>query len=71
MSADKIEPCRWCGADHGPLCPWVRAYELDASGNIIRVEFLTPKDCVTVKESDAEAEDGAGDYPKLRPMKGI
>jgi hypothetical protein len=47
----------------------VRAYDLDSSGNIIRVEFLTPKDCVTVKEPETEVENE--DYPKLRPMKGF
>lgn len=69
MSADEPTSCRWCGAEHGPLCPWVRAYDLDSSGNIIRVEFLTPKDCVTVKEPETEVENE--DYPKLRPMKGF
>jgi hypothetical protein len=32
--------CRWCGAWHGPRCPWVRAIEYSGDGTITRVEFF-------------------------------
>lgn len=39
-------PCRWCGEDHGaPLCPFVKAFEFDETGTIVRrVEYLTQAD---------------------------
>ena len=44
----KVEPCRWCGVGHGPLCPYVKALEFkDEMGNpdrVTRVEFITPND---------------------------
>lgn len=60
-------PCRWCGEDHGPRCPWVKALQFsDMNGLITRVEFLTPADCGAPRT----AEEVAGDYPKLKPMGG-
>lgn len=68
MSADDDKSCRWCGAEHGPLCPWVKAFELDPqTGAIVRVEFLTPKDYAVENEPETASE---GDYPKLKPMMG-
>ena len=57
-----LTPCRWCGADHGPLCPHVKALEFDPeTGNVVRVEFLTPIDYYPQKPA-APAQDS---YPKL------
>lgn len=40
--------CRWCGfeAHTTPptICPYVKALEFDAAGNVTRVEFLTGAD---------------------------
>jgi hypothetical protein len=62
------QPCRWCGAPHGPLCPWVKALEfaVDMDGNerVTRVEFLTPRDYAPERK---EADDPAAAYPKLGP----
>lgn len=33
--------CRYCGADHGALCPMVKAYEYHVTGELKRVEFWT------------------------------
>lgn len=42
---DAADPCQWCGGQHGPHCPIVKAFELDpTTGAVTRVEFLTPID---------------------------
>lgn len=66
------ERCRWCGEPQhknslngntlGLYCPMVRAFGFDANGTIIRVEYLTPADCVPVR---LDPEEPAGDYPRL------
>lgn len=38
------DPCRYCGKEHGPRCPEVRAIEYHPDGTVKRVEFLTPAD---------------------------
>ena len=35
-------PCRFCGAYHGPLCPAVKAYDIDKDGHVVRIEFHPP-----------------------------
>ena len=35
----KIKPCKFCGFNHGVLCPQVKAVEYFPSGKIKRVEF--------------------------------
>lgn len=55
-------PCRWCGEDHGAICPWVKALEFDPAGNVTRVEFLTSADFPKDKKLDEDAP--AGDYPR-------
>lgn len=37
-----VEPCRYCGAFHGPLCPMVRAIEYYRDGRVKRVELGVP-----------------------------
>lgn len=52
---------------HGPMCPWIKALEFDATtGQIItRVEFLTPADM----QAPAKQEPPPADYPRM-PAKG-
>jgi hypothetical protein len=36
--------CRWCGAQHGPMCPAIKAIEYDSDGlTVRRVEFWPPQ----------------------------
>lgn len=42
-----ISECRHCGKSHGLRCPEVKALEYFESGELKRVEFVTPADCVT------------------------
>jgi len=54
--------CRWCGAVHGPLCPYVKALEFDrVTGLVVRVEFITPRDCVSAPSRSTDEEP---DYPR-------
>ncbi len=46
MTIDQATECRYCGHFHGDLCPRVKAYTYDESGNITRVEFFAPNDHV-------------------------
>lgn len=57
-----VEPCRWCGDEHGKLCPYVKALNFDPTTRVItRVEFLTPADYgKAVAELPPETE-----YPRL------
>ena len=55
--------CDWCGEQHGKLCPFVKAFNLDPAGNITRVEFVTMADmAVRPRADDSEPE---AEYPKL------
>jgi hypothetical protein len=38
-------PCQHCGALHGFLCPWVKAYEYHSDGSLKRVEFREAPGC--------------------------
>lgn len=51
------EPCRWCGATHGKICPYVKAFEFGATGEITRVEFLTPADYPPLKVDPADQQE--------------
>lgn len=44
MTLDNLVACKFCGHNHGDLCPHVKAYSYDEHGNIIRVEFFAPID---------------------------
>lgn len=51
--------CRWCGANHGKLCPWVKAIEYghpDYPQRTTRVEFFTPVELGVVRHRGEEAE---------------
>lgn len=68
MSADAPappEPCRWCGDQHGKICPWVKALEFDDPSGLVvrRVEFFSPVEMFGKPEPVAPPE---GDYPKAR-----
>ena len=57
--------CQWCGGNHGGLCPFVKAMEFDPSTRrMIRVEFLTPADCVKVAQGGDPQEPA---YETLKP----
>lgn len=70
MGVDQPRPgvtaCRWCGEDHGPLCPSVKAFEFqyaeDGSQQLVRVEFFSPIDYHPQKPDLAAGDD----YPKLK-----
>ena len=34
-----MEMCKWCGREHGPLCPFVKAISFDDHQTVTRVEF--------------------------------
>jgi hypothetical protein len=36
----EMETCRFCGAEHGGRCPFVKAIEYHRDGKIKRVEFI-------------------------------
>ncbi|HEV2303150.1 MAG TPA: hypothetical protein VGR91_16405 [Stellaceae bacterium] len=36
--------CQWCEAEHGPVCPLVKAIEYHVDGTVKRVEFKTAVD---------------------------
>jgi hypothetical protein len=55
--------CPRCGAEHDIWsCPIVKAIDVDADGKIMRVEFLTPRDCAPPQKVEEPQPD---DYPKL------
>jgi hypothetical protein len=66
------QPCRWCGAEHGPLCPFVKALDFHADGvTIRRVEFVMPAD-VGAPEKAApapEPEEPQPEYPRKKPVE--
>lgn len=57
--------CRWCGEEHGTLCPWVKAFNLRRDGSVSRVEYVTATDFPGSK-TDEKAE-GSDDYPRIGP----
>lgn len=62
IAVDEAGPCRWCAEIHqGEHCPLVKAIGLDVAGNIIRIEFLTPKDYAGDPASEPEP-----DYPRKK-----
>ena len=67
-ASQKPAPCEWCGHLHDRLCPYLKAVEFEyppgAGRRIKRVEFLTPAD-YHAKKSEAPAEPGGDNYPKL------
>lgn len=74
MTDDGVARCRWCGeAEHknsmtgrttGMYCPMVRAFEFNDAGQVTRVEYLTPRDCVTTRNTAPDDEAG-NEYPRL------
>jgi hypothetical protein len=55
--------CERCGAAHLiQACPHVKAIEIDSTGLITRIEFLTPMDFPQVKQEDPDQP-----YPRLVP----
>jgi hypothetical protein len=62
MADGAPQPCRWCGAEHGPLCPHVRAYQFDSDMNVVGVEFWPPR--------PGETSEPDVDYPKLPTKPG-
>ena len=57
--------CMRCGGDHlVDACPQVKAIEFDGDGNIRRLEFMTPRDLVTISEKASEPE---RPYPRRGP----
>lgn len=68
--AGGIEPaCRWCAEAHPETqCPRVKAFGLDAEGNIIRVEFMMPADYRGGRV--AMDEPATSEYPTLGEGEG-
>jgi hypothetical protein len=66
---EETKACRWCGDDHGPRCPWVKALQFSPAyaSVVTRVEFFSPRDLLANEEGSA---DDGEDYPRLKPMKG-
>ena len=67
MTDEPGQACRWCGALHGVLCPYVKAMEFSEANGIIvtRVEFVTMADFPAQRsEPEADAPDG---YDRIKP----
>lgn len=65
---EPVQPCRWCGEAHGPLCPYVKALEFGPAGDITRVEFLTMADMAPARQENETAEPEP-DYPRFGPSR--
>ena len=61
--------CPFCGrTDHSdPICPFVKAYEVDETGRITRVEFLTPADYGKANVVE-QAQPEEPSYPRKRSI---
>jgi len=49
METETLDKCKYCDSKvpHNGKCPFVKAFEYDKKGNVIRVEFMTPADYIT------------------------
>lgn len=57
--------CRLNHEDDPAACPQVKAIEFDASGNVVRVEYLTPVDFPRQQQIEPVKE-----YPTYKPRDG-
>lgn len=46
MNITTSSACRWCGKEHGPRCPEIKAIEFHPDGAVKRVEYVTGADCL-------------------------